>query len=96
MKEEELDWQVYHMLAGSPERDEQALVALLRCTPQELRESVVRLERAMLLERRPEGIRVLSINEMLLRCQARFDPRCPFSIVGGVIRPKYEREQKDD
>jgi len=96
MREKELDWQVYHLLADGPERDIHALAALLRSSPEEICRSLKRLEKAMLLEICPDGVRVLSIPEMLLRCQARYDEGCPFTIEGGAIRMKSGRERKDD
>jgi len=96
MREEDLDWQVYHLLLDDAGRDEDALAALLHCTPGEVHTSIGRLEKAMLLECTPGGVRVLSVQEMALRCQARYDRSCPFSIKGGVIRLKGGSDEKDD
>lgn len=95
MKDEELDWQVYHLLLENADRKEEVLAALLGCTPGEVGSSLTRLERAMLLDCTPEGIRVLSLQEVILRCQARYDHHCPFFFEGGVIRTKSGSEEKD-
>ena len=96
MRDEELDGQVYHLLAGSPGTDEPAIAALLHATSEEIGRSLERLESALLVEKGPSGLRVLSIPEMILRCQARYDPECPFTMDNGVIRVKTTGEKKDD
>lgn len=96
MKEEELDWQIYHILAENPGKDEHSLAELLEVSVKEIQDSFSRLEKALLIEHSPEGTRVLSIPEMLLRCQERYDERCPFSFDGGIIRLKQEPRSTDD
>ncbi|HOT02699.1 MAG TPA: AsnC family protein [Methanolinea sp.] len=96
MKEEDLDWAVYHLLVEDAERDAGVLAKLLGCSAGEIERSVKRLECAMLLECTNGGVRILSLQEMMLRCQARYDRSCPFSIEGGVIRARGGSEEKDD
>jgi len=96
MKEEELDWQVYHMLVEDADRQAGVLAALLGCSLDDIQRSMKRLESAMLLECTPSGVRILSVPEMMLRCQARYDRNCPFSITGGVIRPRSGSRGEDD
>ncbi len=96
MKEEELDWQVYHLLVEDADREAGVLAGLLGCSPDDIQRSMKRLESAMLLECTPGGVRTLSVQEMMLRCQARYDRDCPFSIEGGVIRLRSGSEEKDD
>lgn len=96
MKEEDLDWAVYHLLVEDAGRDAGVLARLLGCSAVEIERSVKRLESAMLLECTPAGVRILSMQEMMLRCQARYDRGCPFSIEGGVIRLRSGSEEKDD
>jgi len=95
MREEDLDWEVYHLLAADPTRDAGFLAAHLHCSRDEIRASLQRLERALLIEQDECGrISVLSIQESLIRCQARYCRDLPFVIEGGVIRVKGEREPR--
>lgn len=96
MKEEELDWQIYHILAENPGMDERSLAGLLQVSPEAIHESFLRLQKSLLIEDSPGGARVLSIPEMILRCQAKYDTKCPFSFEGGVIRARSGQERKDD
>lgn len=89
MKEEDLDWAVYHYIAADPTRDPEKLAECLRCPVDDIQSSLERLERAFLIERGKEGkIRVLSVHEMLIRCQAKYRKDFPFVVEGGVIRVK--------
>jgi len=93
MKEEDLDWEVYHLIAADPTRDAGSLAAYLHCSPDDIRGSFGRLERALLIEREEGGrVHVLSVQEILLRCQARYSRDFPFVIEGGVIKAKDDRE----
>jgi hypothetical protein len=93
MREEDLDWEVYHLIVADPSRDAGFLAAHLRCSPAEIQASLQRLERASLIEQGDGGrFRVLSIQEMILRCQARYCRDIPYVIEGGVIRLKKDRE----
>jgi len=96
MKEEELDWQIYHILAGNHGMDEHSLAGLLQGSPEAIHESFLRLQKSLLIEDSPGGAQVLSIPEMILRCQAKYDTKCPFTFEGGVIRAKSGQERKDD
>lgn len=88
MKEEELDWRVYHLLIADEKRSCQDLSAAAGCTTDDLDRSLHRLETAMLIEFREGGVRILSMQETLLLSQSRYDQGCPFELVGGVIRAK--------
>jgi hypothetical protein len=88
VKKEDLDWKLYHILAVDPSRDEEELAAVAGASPDEIRSSLDRLIGANLLERTDGYFRVLSIEEMLLRCQAKYDKNCPFVIDNGIIKLK--------
>lgn len=96
MREEDLDWEVYHLIVADPEADAGVLAAHLRCSPAEIQASLRRLERASLIEQGEGGrLRVLSIQEMLIRCQARYCRDTPFVIENGVIKLKQDQEQDE-
>jgi len=52
MKEEDLDWEVYHLIAADLTRDAEFLAAYLHCSPDDIQESFRRLERALLMNGR--------------------------------------------
>lgn len=88
MRKEDLDWKLYHILAADPSRDEEELAAVAGTSPDDIRSSLERLIGANLVERADGHYRVLSIDEMLLRCQAKYDKNCPFVIDNGIIKLK--------
>lgn len=92
MNEEDLDWRVYHLLLEGPCQSPDALAAKAGCSSVEIEGSLRRLENLMLIARERGGSRVLSVQEMLLQCQSRYDPRSPFTVEGGVIRVKKEQD----
>ncbi len=89
MKEEELDWRVYHLLMTDETRPRGDLAAASGCTIEDLDRSLHRLEKAMLIECSGEGaVRILPLQDIILKSQSRYDQGCPFEVEGGVIRLK--------
>lgn len=68
----------------------ESLAQTTGCGIEEIASSLRRLEAACLIEHDGEGFRVPSIQETLLRCQARYDRDSPFVIEGGIIRLKKD------
>ncbi|MDD1715773.1 MAG: MarR family transcriptional regulator [Methanolinea sp.] len=93
MKEEDLDWKVYHLLMMDETRSGKDLAAAAGCAIEDLDRSLHRLEAAMLIETREGMVRVLPVQEILLKCQSRHDKGCPFEFDGGVIREKRPGER---
>ncbi|MFA5295117.1 MAG: hypothetical protein WC382_06340 [Methanoregulaceae archaeon] len=92
MKNEDRDWQVYHILADIPDQDEETLSGKAGCTRDVVEASLSRLEAAFLVGKGQAGWRVLSIPETILCSQARYDTSAPFSIENGVIRVRKGQE----
>jgi hypothetical protein len=90
VNEQDLDWQVYHLLLKDPDQGMDGLAQMTRCGIEEIAASLKRLEAACLIEQDGEGFRVPSIQEIILRCQARYDRDSPFVIEGGIIRLKKD------
>ena len=88
VKERDLDWKLYHILALDPSKDVEELAAVAGVSPDDIRSSLERLVAANLLEMTGDCHRALSIEEMLLRCQAKYDKNCPFIIENGIIKLK--------
>ena len=88
MREEDLDWLVYHLLLDGSPQDSSQLAARAGCPGRELEASLARLESWLLIVREGTRYRVLSVPEFMLASQARHDPSAPFVIEGGVIRER--------
>jgi len=93
MRDEDLDWEIYHALIGGKFRTE-ADLAGCGYDPGLVEASLCRLERYLLIERRGGGLRALSLPESILLCQARNEEDSPLVIENGVIRVKRAEERK--
>jgi hypothetical protein len=93
VRDEEIDWEVYHALAEGKAGTLQGL-ACLGYETRLIEESVRRLEKNYLVERTGDSVRVLSFQESLLLCQAKNDGSCPFVVENGIVRAKSEMERK--
>lgn len=88
VKEEDLDWQIYHLLADEPDQDIGVLSGKTGCSAAKVAVSLDRLEKMLLVERREGKYRIRSIHEMLLSCQARYDDNSSIIIENGIIRER--------
>jgi hypothetical protein len=93
VRDEDIDWSVYHALLEGKAGSVQGL-ACLGYEPRLIEESVRRLEMYYLVERSGDSVRVLSFRESLLLCQANNDETCPFIVENGIIRARSEQERK--
>jgi biotin operon repressor len=92
VNEQDLDWQVYHLLIKDPDQDPDVITGKTGCSRDEIVSSLRRLEADGLIEQDGERYKVLSVQEILLRGQAKYDQNVPFVIEGGVIRIKKDRD----
>ena len=92
MKDEDLDWGVYHLLIEDPCQNKEALANRIGCRTEEIEQSLGRLEQSMLISQETGGCRVLSVQEMFLKCQSRYDLQSTITFEGGVIRLKKGHE----
>jgi hypothetical protein len=88
VKEEDLDWLVYHLLLDGTMQDREGLISRTGCSSEELAASLERLELSFLIAREENGYRVQSIQEAMLACQSKYDPATPFIIENGIIKEK--------
>ena len=88
MKEEDVDWLVYHLIPpGSPmEIDELAGKSGLDRAA--VGESLARLERSCLVQRHGTSVKMLNFGEALIRNQAKYEKDLPYTIENGVIIAK--------
>ena len=94
MQDEDIDWSVYHALLDGKACTMQDLAGI-GYDPFLIDESVSRLEKYHLVERAGDSVRVLSVQESLLLCQAENDETCPFIVENGIIRARSDQERKE-
>ncbi len=91
MREEDLDWFLYHRIAES---DGIGIDDLAACTGQDrtaIEASVGRLERYLLIRRSEDTLRVLSVQESLMKCRLKHAMEdLPFVIENGVIKARKD------
>ncbi len=90
MKNEDLDWEVYHLIDPSLGCSISSLKERTGSGDREIRDSLARLASAFLIEIRGETVHILSIQESLLRCQCRYDRSLPYTIENGVVKMKKQ------
>jgi hypothetical protein len=94
VRDEDLDWEIYHALLDGKVRTAADLAAAGYDSP--LAEaSLGRLEKAFLIERRGDAVRPLSFQEALLLCRLKNERDCILSLEDGVIRVKTGEERKE-
>jgi len=92
VKDEEIDWLVYHQVAGHEGIERGALAEACGIPERTIGDSLQRLQQSLLIELRENRIYLLSINESLIRCQIKYDQSLPFTVENGVIRAKKRQE----
>ncbi|MCU0629573.1 MAG: MarR family transcriptional regulator [Methanoregulaceae archaeon] len=88
VKDEDLDWIVYHYLSDTGAQTEEAIVRETGLPAGDIHTSLTRLKVNLLIECRDGLYDVLSIPEMLFRCQCRYEKESPVIIENGVIKVK--------
>lgn len=93
MREEDLDWAIYHRIPETEWITVGDLAAATGFEQDAVTASLERLEHALLVRRSGDGVRLLSIQESLVECQCRHTTEdLPFVIENGVIRAKKRDE----
>jgi hypothetical protein len=93
VREEDLDWAVYHLIPETGGITVEDLVAATDFEPGAVTASLERLERYLLVRQAGETVRLLSIQESLIECQCRHTrDDLPFVIENGVVRAKRRDE----
>jgi hypothetical protein len=88
VKEEDLDWLVYHQLPEGAEVTPETLATRCGLGVPDVEISLARLERSCLVERNGSSVRLLSFGEALIRNQIKYEEDLPFTIENGVIKAK--------
>ena len=95
MKEEDVDWLVYHRIPEGAPITADALAADCGLGVPDVNASLVRLERSCLVERSGGSVRLFSVGEALIRNQLKYEEDLPFTIENGVIREKKKTSCQD-
>lgn len=88
MREKNLDWKIYHIIAARPSIAYSELVSLVESESEMIDASLVRLVEKFLIVIQEEKIRAASIQETLIGCQAKHYADSPIYIENGVIKVK--------
>lgn len=88
MKEEDVDWLVYHQLPDGAPVTPDTLATRCGLTVPDVEASLTRLERSCLVERTGSSVRMLTFGEALIKNQVKYEDDLPFTIENGVIRVK--------
>jgi hypothetical protein len=93
VRDEDLDWEIYHLLLAGKIRTIRDLEAA-GYDPTLVEASLSRLEKSCLIERRGGTVRPLSLQEAVILCCLKYDRESPLCIEEGVIRVRPEEERK--
>ena len=88
MKDEDIDWMIYHIIAREPGVTTENLVAASGLDATATESSLNRLQKAFLIERIKDTVRVLSFGESLIKTQVKYSDDFPIVFENGVIKEK--------
>jgi hypothetical protein len=88
VKDEDVDWLVYHHIPEGSSVTPDALAAKCGLGIPDVETSVARLEQSCLVERAGSSVRLLSFGEALIKNQVKYEKDLPFTIENGVIKEK--------
>ncbi|WP_321508022.1 MarR family transcriptional regulator [uncultured Methanoregula sp.] len=88
MKEEEADWQIYHLIPESSATTGKELCKKSGLDAAAVAASLERLERSCLIECSGDSVRMLNFGEALLRNQFKYEKNLPFTIENGIIKER--------
>lgn len=88
MKDEDIDWMIYHIIASEPGVTKEKLAAASGLDAAATESSLVRLERAFLIEHTNDALRALSFGESLIKTQVKYSDDLPFVLENGLIKEK--------
>jgi len=95
VKEEDVDWLVYHQLPDGAPVTIDTLATRCGLGLPDVEASLIRLERSCLVERTEISVRMLTLGEALIKNQVKYEEDLPFTIENGVIREKKKTSCQD-
>jgi len=90
VREEDLDWTIYHRIALGEAGSIPELIEITRLDEGVIRASIQRLVRYLLIRQEGENVHPMGIEEMLLSCRIRYTEDLPVTIENGVIKIKKQ------
>lgn len=96
VRQEEIDWSIYHIIAYENIVSTEGISSKTGFDEETVKESLKRLESSSLIGYDGENAKILSIQEMILKCKIKNTasaPDSPVIIENGVIKenPNYKR-----
>jgi len=88
VKDEDIDWMIYHIIAREPAVMTANLITSCGLDAAAVESSLARLQKALLIERTEEKVRVLSFGESLIKTQVKYSDDLPFILENGMIKEK--------
>jgi DNA-binding IclR family transcriptional regulator len=88
VKREDADWKVYHLIPPDSTITPEDLARACGLELSTVEDSLTRLVRSCLVERKGAGVRMLNFGEALIRNQLKYDESLPYIIENGVIKAK--------
>ncbi len=93
MKDEDIDWIIYHLLTPQGTSTPEDLVIKSGLDLKTVNTSLQRLEKYFLIGMVDGRARLLSVNESLIRCQFMYDADLRYMIENGVIKQTRKSDQ---
>jgi hypothetical protein len=88
VKDEDIDWMIYHIIAREPLVTIEKITAVSGLDAPAAESSITRLQQALLVERTESSVRVLSFGESLIKTQVKYSDDFPIIFENGVIKEK--------
>jgi hypothetical protein len=88
VKREDADWKVYHLIPPASPITVEDLTEKSGLDLPVVEDSLIRLERSCLVERKGAEVRMLNFGEALIRNQLKYDEALPYIIENGVIKAR--------
>lgn len=86
MKDEDADWLIYHLIPAGTAIAASVLIGKSGFDATSVEDSLARLERACLIQRVGDEIRMLSFGEALIHNQVKYDSDLPYIIENGIVK----------
>jgi Mn-dependent DtxR family transcriptional regulator len=88
VKREDADWKIYHLIPPASPITIEDLAGKSGLDLPVVEDSLARLERSCLVERKGDEVRMLNFGEALIRNQLKYDEALPYTIENGVIKAR--------
>lgn len=90
MKDEEIDWALYHMLEDGKSTKIPELCERSNLPKDTVISSLTRLEKNCLISVMGDAVHLLSLTEMMMINELKHAPKCPVYLENGIIKIKSD------